>query len=155
MIVFLRVVAISVAWVIIQLTSGWIAHNLSSKQLVPMAPLFKIWSWERGGNFYQRIWKIKTWKDKLPEAGAFFAGGVAKNKLGRSDYQTIHSFYYETIRAEFSHWLPWIFTWTFFLWNSADIAVWMPPIGLFGNLPFILIQRYNRARIEILLEKYL
>lgn len=154
MFIIIRIVAISLTWIGIQLLSGWIAHHLTTNHLHNLKPLFKTMAGEKGGAIYQRLFRIKAWKDKLPEAGAFFAGGVAKNHLGRSDKDTITGFYFETIRAEFSHWLPFWFSWTFFLWNTPDIAVWMPPIGLLGNLPFILIQRYNRARTEILVDRY-
>ncbi len=146
--VFLRILMISCTWIFIQIFSGWLAHKVTPRGLSVLSRILKIGTYEQKGRIYQRLFHIKSWKDSLPEAGAFFAGGIAKNRLISSDYDTLNIYYHETLRAEFSHWLPFVFSWTFFLWNTPDIAIWMPPVGLLGNLPFLLIQRYNRARVE-------
>jgi len=151
--ILIRILFISLTWIVIQLFSGWIAHQLSPKAIDVLDHLLKTQGFEQGGRLYQKIFCIKSWKDRLPEAGAFFAGGIAKNRLSSSHLSDLLVFYRETVRAEFSHWLPFFFSWSFFIWNKPDIAIWMPPIGFLGNLPFLLIQRYNRARIEPLLQK--
>ncbi|NCN05699.1 MAG: hypothetical protein GW949_08710 [Spirochaetales bacterium] len=151
MTVVFRISLISISWVAIQFASGWIAHRTSLEGLKRLEKFLGILPWESTGKIYQKLFRIQSWKDRLPEAGAFFTGGVAKNHLDPKNPQALRTFYYETLRAEFSHWLPFFFSWSFFLWNSPDIAWFMPPVAMVGNLPFIVIQRYNRARVERIL----
>jgi glycosyl-4,4'-diaponeurosporenoate acyltransferase len=54
--------------------------------------LFRIRGFETGGRFYERWLKIKRWKDRLPEAGAIFRGGVSKRHVGAADRASLEWF---------------------------------------------------------------
>lgn len=97
--------------------------------------------------FYRNVLQITRWKPHLPEAGALFRGGFRKAELRSADTAYLHRFAAETRRAEFSHWLTILLTGHFFLWLDPSIALVMPPLALLGNLPCILVQRYNRLRL--------
>ncbi len=97
--------------------------------------------------FYRNVLQITRWKPHLPEAGALFRGGFQKAELRSADATYLHRFAAETRRAEFSHWLTILLTGHFFLWLDPSIALVMPPLALIGNLPCILVQRYNRLRL--------
>jgi glycosyl-4,4'-diaponeurosporenoate acyltransferase len=57
-------------------------------------------------------------------------------------------FLLETVRAECSHWLTWGMALIFFAWTPWQVGVVMLIYGAIVNLPCILIQRYNRARLQ-------
>lgn len=103
---------------------------------------------------YERIFRIRRWKDRLPEAGAMFSGGVSKRRLGALSSDQLRLRIAETRRAEFTHWFAVLLSLTFFAWNPVAIAIWMPFIGIVGNAPFIAVQRYLRPRMILLLPRY-
>ncbi len=146
--VALRLLLISLAWVAIEIGSGYLAHRIPDAWYTRDRWLFRLRRWEDQGRIYQRLFAVRRWKDRLPEAGALFAGGVAKRSLGGADGATLERLVGETRRAELTHWLPLPLSTLFFLWNPPEVAVWMPLVALLGNSPFIIVQRYNRPRFE-------
>ena len=59
----------------------------------------------------------------------------------------------ETRRAELAHWWAMCCGLLFVLWNPPLAAALLIGYGVVANLPFIVIQRYNRFRIHALLER--
>jgi glycosyl-4,4'-diaponeurosporenoate acyltransferase len=59
----------------------------------------------------------------------------------------------ETRRAELGHWWAMACSLLFVLWNPPLPAVLLMGYGVLVNLPFILIQRYNRFRTQAILER--
>ena len=57
----------------------------------------------------------------------------------------------ETKRAELTHWLTIVPAPVFFLWNPVWAGWVIIAYALIANLPFIITQRYNRGRIESIL----
>ncbi len=97
---------------------------------------------------YEQRLAIRRWKAFLPDAGNALPGGVSKASLARRDPASLERLRLETRRAELVHWA---------LWPAWIVtALWLPPIGvlinlLFAtlfNLPCLLMQRYNRLRLE-------
>ena len=143
-----RLVLISVAWVVIEVGSGYLTSRVPLRLFDHDGALTRTRSWERGGEVYARLLRVHRWKDALPEAGAMFAGGFAKRGLATRSAQHLERFIAETRRAELTHWLPVVLSLSFFVWNPPHVAAWMPIIGFLGNLPFIVVQRYVRPRLE-------
>ncbi len=91
---------------------------------------------------------IRVWKPWIPDAGGALPGGVRKATLVRRDPQSLRRLLLETRRAELVHWL--------LLPGGLLTALWLPLAGVlvnvvFGlafNLPCLLLQRYNRARLR-------
>ncbi|MFW6252720.1 MAG: glycosyl-4,4'-diaponeurosporenoate acyltransferase [bacterium] len=148
MTVFVRVLLIAFAWVTIHIGSGYIAHHIPLDWFRHERALFRIHRFEAGGRLYRRVFQVHRWKDLLPEAGAAFEGGFAKRSLAGIDAEYLERFVAETRRAELTHWLPLLFSLTFFLWNPPHIAAWMPLYALVSNAPFIMVQRNNRPRLQ-------
>ncbi len=134
-------------WILIHFGSGYLAHHLPTGVLVAFPLVNHSYCWEDSGRFYEWL-GIRAWKDRLPEAGAFFAGGFSKRYLRSQDPAYLRRFVVETARAEFSHWLTWGMALTFFAWTPWQVGVAMLIYGAAVNLPCILIQRYNRARLQ-------
>ncbi len=141
----------------------WVGFHLGAGYLVQRLPLLWIrrlpvvsqsWAWEEDGRIYERL-RIRAWKDHLPEAGGFLPGGFSKRRLASRDPLYLERFAQETSRAELGHWLTWALALTFFLWTHWLVGWLMILYGGLINVPFILVQRYNRARLQrILADKY-
>lgn len=91
---------------------------------------------------------IRIWKRWIPDAGGALPGGVRKANLVRRDPESLERLVLETRRAELVHWL--------LLPVGLLTALWLPPAGvvvnvvfaLAFNLPCLLLQRWNRARLQ-------
>jgi len=113
--------------------------------------LFRIRNWEYRGKAYNRFFKVKKWKNIIPDGGGLFKKGFAKKNLQNSDPHYLKTFLYETKRAELTHWLTIIPAPIFFLWNIWWAGIIMIVYALIANVPCILLQRYNRARLTSLI----
>ncbi|MFC7489863.1 MULTISPECIES: hypothetical protein [unclassified Knoellia] len=139
-----------VAWGAFHATTGYLAHRLGPQRLARDGWVLRARDFEDAG-WYRRRLRIHLWKDRLPEAGDLFAGGVSKRELGTLDDAGLEAFVRETRRAELGHWWAMACSPFFILWNPPLASVLLVAYGVLVNLPFILIQRYNRLRIDALL----
>lgn len=133
-------------WLGFHVGAGYLAYRLPLAWLDKIPWVCRSYRWERGGRVYQRL-HIGAWKERLPEAGGLFPGGFSKRRLQTTSPAYLQRFAREVCRAECSHWLTWGLALTFFAWNPWPIGVVMVIYGGLSNLPFILVQRYNRARL--------
>ena len=142
-----------VAWGFFHAATGYAAHRLGDDRLARDGWALRLRRFERGGGWYRRWLRIHRWKDRLPEAGALFEGGVSKRQLPARDLDGLRLFARETRRAELTHWWALWCGPLFVLWNPPLAASLLVSYGVVANLPFILIQRYNRARVESTIER--
>ena len=142
-----------VAWGAFHSLTGYAAHRLDDDQLSRDGWLLRQRSFEAGGRWYRDRLRIHRWKDRLPEAGALFAGGLSKRRLPAYDADGLELFARETRRAELAHWWAMSCGPLFALWNPPLATALLVAYGVLVNLPFVLIQRYNRFRIEALLDR--
>lgn len=148
----LQVLALNVlVWVAAQGLAGYAVHRLPLDRLQDDGPLLRLRPVEEGGRVYERRLRIRRWKDRVPDAGDLFDGGVSKRRLPPD--RALERFAAETRRAERGHWLSLVVVPLFPLWNPPLGVALMVTYGLAANLPFIAIQRYNRARIERILHR--
>jgi glycosyl-4,4'-diaponeurosporenoate acyltransferase len=135
-----------VAWGLVHAGAGYLAHRVPVAWLARDRWLFRERRVERGGRLYTRVLRIDRWKDRLPEAGALFAGGISKRHVTAADQGGLQRFVIETRRAELAHWMAAAPGPLFALWNPPAVVPLMIAYGLVVNLPFIAVQRYNRLR---------
>lgn len=140
------------AWGTFHSVTGYAAYRLDESRLARDGWLLRIRAFEDGGRWHRRRLRIHRWKDRLPEAGALF-GGVSKRQLPAYDRDGLELFARETRRAELTHWWAMACGPLFVLWNPPLASALLIGYGVAINLPFILIQRYNRARIQTLLRR--
>lgn len=149
----LTIVVDIAAWGAFHTLTGYAAHRLSDERLSRDGWLLRQRSFEDGGRWYRRRLRIHRWKDRLPEAGALFAGGMSKRQLPAFDTAGLELFARETRRAELAHWWCLLCGPLFAFWNPPLATALLIAYGIGVNLPFVMIQRYNRFRIEALLER--
>ena len=152
MAVMFRVLLISLTWVVFQIGSGYVTNRLPTAIFHRSGLLFRTGAWEREGMIYATLFGIRRWKNRMPEAGAMFRGGFSKARISVLSRDGLERFVAETRRAELTHWLPFLLSFSFFAWNPIHVAIWMPLVGLLGNAPFIMIQRYLRPRLQRLID---
>lgn len=135
----------AVLWIAWSVASGYIAHRLPLARLQRDQGLLRLRPSER--RFYVRVCRIKRWKDKLPEGGDLFPGGYNKSHLRGRDPAALARFAAETRRAEITHWLIMAAGPLFLLWNPWWLGIIMLAYAVIANLPCLIVQRYNRARL--------
>ncbi len=143
-----------VIWFIIHIGVVAIMVRIPAKHFDPNYWLYRSRKWERNGNVYQEVFRIKKWKQHLPD-GARILGrlGFPKKQLRETSTGYFEAFSMETCRAELTHWIFILFAPFFFLWNRPGVGLFMIFYALLENVPFIIAQRYNRYRFKRLLEQ--
>lgn len=147
------VVLSSFAWLGVSLVVGWWANRWPLSRVERTGPLTRLRDWEDAGRWWQRHLAVRRWKDRVPEAGALFAGGYAKRRVPSRATADLWRFRAETIRAERVHWLIWASTPLHLVWCPPTLFVAMALFGVVFNAPFIVIQRSNRGRLDSLLAR--
>ena len=114
--------------------------------------LFRCRAWEQNGKIYQTVFRVRWWKQKLPDGGAL-CGGYRKRHLQNRSTANLELFLIESRRAELTHVLailPFGFFGLFAEWTVIPI---MLTYALVMNMPCIIAQRYNRPRIMAILNQ--
>lgn len=114
---------------------------------------YRSWKMEADGKIYTKI-KIQRWQQLLPDMSRIFRTLMPPKKIDHwlSDAE-LNRMLRETCIAEFIHVMLCITS-----LEILDILPGVPGAALYaiyvllGNLPFILIQRYNRPRLAAVLE---
>jgi glycosyl-4,4'-diaponeurosporenoate acyltransferase len=145
-------------WVVALNVTGWPVIQLGLAWLFTRMPAG--WFGSGGGRrangrlrFYEKVFLIKRWKDRLPDAAGWFGGGFAKGNLASKDAAYLRRFIQETWRGEWCHWVALAFAPVFFLWNPWWADLIMTCYAVLANMPCILAQRYNRLRLRRLVAR--
>ncbi|MEZ7171943.1 glycosyl-4,4'-diaponeurosporenoate acyltransferase [Sporosarcina sp. OR05] len=151
------VIDLPLAWVAVLDVLAWFVVHLVLSFTVQRIPLaffnrherwFTQFAWEREGAFWQRFCKVKRWKGYIPDGTLFVRDGFNKRQLHGRDSTSLSLFLLESRRAEYVHWLMIVPSFLFFLWNPLW-AAWLNVLyAVLFNVPLIIIQRYNRPRLE-------
>jgi len=135
----------TLAWLALHLLIPWAYSRVALASFDPWRGWWRSQSWERGGDFWDRLVRVRSWKRRAPDGAALFDKGFRKQRLqSRDDPVYLLDFARETCRAELTHWTVAASSLLFFVWNPAWVGALMVAYGLLANLPFILIQRTNR-----------
>ena len=113
--------------------------------------------WFRGDAFpfrcrmwEQKLYKalhVKVWQDKVPDMSRLLPSLMPPKKLTADTFSDLPRMIQETCVAEFVHMIliPIGFTCRTVCTGSASLILSI--LFALGNVPFILIQRYNRPRL--------
>lgn len=131
-------------WLVIQLGMAWIFTRMPTGWFKPAAAF----AWETDGSIYERYFGVRRWKGLLPDGARWVGGVFAKRTLASSNPVYLCRFIQETRRGELCHWAAMSLAPLFFVWNPwwGDWAILFYAIA--ANLPCIIVQRYNRTRLE-------
>lgn len=115
---------------------------------------YRPFRWEKNGEIYRKI-RIEKWKDHVPDMSRHVKTMFAKEIVSPRDPEYTRRLILETCVAELVHYVLMLLSPIFpqymlpFYGDLGMVAY------VLGNLPFVLIQRYNRPRLIRLMEKQL
>lgn len=112
---------------------------------------FRSFPFEKNGSIYKKL-KIQKWKEKAPDMSRIFPRLMPSKKLPKSAGSVqIYRMLEETCIAEWTHGVLCVAgIGCVFIWNG--IGGWILfLLYLTANLPFMIIQRYNRPKLVRLL----
>lgn len=141
----------AVAWMIFHLTISVAAQRIPINWFARHESWFKSFSWEQEGQIWQQLFRVKKWKEYIPDGTLFISNGYNKSQLHGADSSSLYDFLLESIRAEYVHWLTILPGFIFFLWNPVWAAWLNIAYAVLFNVPLIVVQRFNRPRLERLL----
>ena len=107
---------------------------------------YKSYPFEKEGKIYDKL-RIRSWQSRVPDMSRILPGLIPAKKM-TADYQSrLPQMIQETCVAEMTHFLLCLTgLYCLVLWPGAGGVVLTLLYIVLGNLPFILIQRYNRPR---------
>jgi glycosyl-4,4'-diaponeurosporenoate acyltransferase len=138
----------AVAWAAGSVVIGLLAAHRPLTRLGHPRGLLVLRPFERagGGRWYERWWRVKAWKDLVPDAGTV-GGNLTKRHLPDAAAGGTARFALECERAERAHWGMLALTPVFVVWNPGWLFAAMVAYGLVANGPCLVVLRYNRARL--------
>lgn len=136
------------AWAFIHIIVSVFCLKLPLAYFLKDTVWFRLFVWEKSGKLWQQLFRVKSWKGRLIDGTAILKKGYGKKKLHGTRASDLIVFAAETKRAELTHWLSMVPAPLFFLWNPLWVGWVMILYAVMFNLPFIIVQRYNRGRIE-------
>lgn len=119
----------------------------------PSKSCFSAKQWEHGGRWYKENLKIHLWKDRLPQH--IGRGGFSKQHLTDVSIDYLDQFILETCRGEWMHIRNCFCVVAVLLVNPLLVGITASIFILVGNLPFAIVQRYNRFRLQVLRKRRL
>lgn len=153
----LRIVHFETPWTILLDIAIWfVIHvvvvvgmvSIPVRHFDPRSGFYRERRWEQGGEIYQKLFRIRTWKHRLPDAAEIIPWrSFPKRTLEEWNTVYFKRFARETCRAEATHFLTMIWAPLFFLWNPVWVGWFMIAYITLENAPLIIAQRYNRARV--------
>jgi len=137
------------AWFVIHMGVVLAMVSLPAERFDPRGWAFRPRAWERGGRLYERLFRVRAWKEMLPDGADLLRWrSFRKRHFEQKTRDYLERFARETCRAESTHFLTMVWAPLFFLWNPVWVGWLMVAYALAENLPLILVQRYNRIRLE-------
>lgn len=106
---------------------------------------FRPYAFEREGRIYERL-HIRKWKDRVPDMSKYLRS-LPRKALNDASCGRVELLIQETCVAEIVHAALMALALPVLLCREWWSAVMVAAYDLLGNLPFIMIQRYNRPRL--------
>ena len=148
---WLAIVLDITVWTLWALLAGWWHRRTPLEALSSSGRGRQLRSFEVAGDWYEQRLRIKAWKDHLPDTGSRF--GSSKRRLPGRTTTELEWFAAECRRGERTHWTVMAGTTPLAVWTEFHALFVMSAAGAVGNLPFIAVLRYNRARIQSIIQR--
>lgn len=107
---------------------------------------FRAYAFEKNGRIYTKL-KVHKWKDGLPDASKTIKSMMLKKVNMKMDSAAMEMLVRETCVAEIVHWLLIALTPLYSITVPLGYGIVFSVIYALCNLPFIIVQRYNRPRL--------
>lgn len=113
---------------------------------------YRPWKWEGDGDLYEKIC-IQDWKDHMPDLSRVMKDMVPKKVGICPSSKDVWILVRETCVAEIVHVALCFFAPGVYLFWKNWVGWFLTGLVIVGNLPFIMIQRYNRPVLVGLAER--
>ena len=108
---------------------------------------FRSLAFEKGGTIYKKL-GVHRWQNRLPDMSRVFPSLMPSKNISSLKKKGLERMLQETCVAEFIHVLLMLTgLYCLRLWPGAGGIVLAAVNTLLFNLPFVIIQRYNRPRL--------
>jgi len=135
------------------LTGCLTGRIIPEKWIDPQKGLYRCCAFERNGKLYEKI-GIHRWHNLVPNMSRILPFMMPAKNLKGNWMERLPLMIHETCVAELIHWLLCISgLYCLHLWPGTGGVLIVIFYILVLNLPYILIQRYNRPRLLLLLQK--
>ena len=125
----------------------FVCISIDDSAFEPTKRMYRVRKWENDGKFYADVLKINKWKDFLPQHVG--KDGFSKEHIDDVSIEYLDKFILETCRGEWNHRMNCVFAIVLFTINGVtNVSVILAAADIFGNIPFLMIQRYNRFRLQ-------
>lgn len=125
----------------------FVCISIDDSAFEPTKRMYRVRKWENDGKFYADVLKINKWKDFLPQHVG--KDGFSKEHIDDVSIEYLDKFILETCRGEWNHRMNCVFAIFLFTINGVtNVSVILAAADIFGNIPFLMIQRYNRFRLQ-------
>lgn len=142
-----------ILWPAFQVSAALASLHMKDSFFSHRSALYRCRRWEKGGEIYQQVFRVRSWKRYLPDGGALIKGGYAKKHLDSPSEDRLEKFLLESCRAEFAHELAILPFWIFGFFAPPKVILFMFLYSIAVNMPCIIAQRFNRPRVARLLER--
>jgi glycosyl-4,4'-diaponeurosporenoate acyltransferase len=140
-------------WALIQTLVSFICLKIPNRYFHPAKFPFASFKFEQEGAFYRKWLRVHSWKKFLPDGGALMGADYRKKNLEHVTHMNLQRFLLESCRAEMSHILAILPFWAFGFIAPPEVIWIMFIYAVAINMPCIIAQRYNRPRIQSLINK--
>lgn len=137
----------SVYWSVTQLLLSHLFTKVPRSFFATHHQWFQIFSFEKEGELWNRLFLINRWKEYIPEGEWLNKNVYNKHVLKPLTQESVYKMIIEMRRAELVHWLS-ILPVIVFVKAPKCIKTINILYALLANVPIILTQRYNRPRLE-------
>ena len=143
----------AVVWVLSAgLLSNQIARGLPRRFRPDRFP-FRAYRFERDGSFYDAF-AIRAWKSRVPDMSKYLPWLPGKSVSRESTAEDTELLIQETCVSELIHLVLVLVSFGVLLfWRGPGAAAFLLFYNVLGNLPYLMIQRYNRPRLVRLAQK--
>ena len=70
-----------IAWFIIHIGISYTMTHRPLRLFKPGSWIYRKRNWERNGRTYEKLFRLKSWKKRLPDGAAIFRNGFEKRHL--------------------------------------------------------------------------
>ena len=143
-----------VRYLVLTAIAGFLAGRLLPKHwLKPNKGLFRSFTFKKGGRIYESL-GIRKWQNRVPDMSKILSFMMPPQNLMGDYGQRLPVMILETCTAELTHIVMGVVgLGCLWIWPGAGGVILSLVDIVLLNLPFILIQRYNRPRLIRLQQK--
>ena len=139
-------------YIVVGSISFFIGQALPRKNFDYQSFPYRSFRWERGGRIYLRL-RIQYWKDKVPDMSRYITKMFRKKITVMRSPEYLEDLIAETCVAEAVHWGLIFVSPIYMVLLDGPLGAVGALLFALGNLPFVIIQRYNRPRLVLLMER--